>query len=97
MAIRTQDSGAISIIQQHKFMDHFVLVGGNVLSEDAQVCVTIGLFDVAQHLIVGAVLLDDVKDVFDGRSFAERTRDGVAPLSRFRFRIPGFGFIGGES
>src|SRR5579871_203662 len=39
------------------------MVGGYILSEEHQLCVAIASRHIAKHLIVGAVLLNDVDDV----------------------------------
>ena len=44
-----------------------MLIGGVFFSEQDQIRIPVTLSYVTQDLIVGPVLLDDVKDVFDGR------------------------------
>jgi hypothetical protein len=63
MAFGAQDTGAVGIIQEHKFTYQLVQVGGDVLAKDAKIRVAVALGHIAQHLVVTAVLLDAVDDV----------------------------------
>src|ERR1035438_1569243 len=55
----------VEIIEQDEFARQFVEVGGGVFPEEDQRRVAVALSHVAQHLVVGAVFLNDVDDVFD--------------------------------
>src|SRR5206468_3881300 len=60
-----------------------------LLGEQAQTRIAIALLDVAEDLVVGAVLLDDVDAVLDRALLAELPRDGVArrPAARHRTAV----------
>src|ERR1019366_1225549 len=55
----------VEIVEQDEFARQFVQVGGDVFPEEDQRGVAVALFHVAQHLVVGAVFLDDVDDVLN--------------------------------
>ena len=59
----------IEIIEQHEFTGQLVMVGSDLLAEQNQRWIAVALADVAQHLIVCSVFLDDVNDVLDRRWF----------------------------
>jgi len=54
------------------------MVGRNPFREQAQPGIAVALGHVAEHLVVGAVLLDDVDAVLDGTGIAHLGRDGIA-------------------
>ena len=54
---------AVEVVQQHELAGQLVVVGRDLLGEEAQVRVAIALLHVAEDLVVGAVLLDDVDDM----------------------------------
>src|SRR5688572_29506734 len=57
---------AIEVIEQHILFGDLVLVRGHLSSKDTQTRVAVPLWQIAEHLIIGAVLLDDIDDVLDG-------------------------------
>jgi hypothetical protein len=63
MAIRAQNAAAIGIVQQHKFTNKLMLIRSHALTELAEVGVAVAFSHVAQDLIVGPVLFDDINDV----------------------------------
>ena len=63
-----------------------MLVRRDPLREKAQRRVAVALADVAQHLVVGAVLLDDVDAMFDRAGPADRGGDGVVCLGCAAYR-----------
>ena len=72
VAVGAEDAGAVGVVEQDELAGELVLVGGDPLAEDAQARVAVARRDVAQHLVVGAVLLDHVDDVLD-RGSARRS------------------------
>ncbi len=55
----------IKIVQQDKFRCQLVMVWCDSLGEQAQSGITISLQHVAEYLVVGAILFDNVKHIFD--------------------------------
>ena len=70
MAVRAENAGAIGVIEQHELAHHLVLVRRDALAEDAERGVAVAFLDVTEDLVVGAVFLDDVEDVFEDRRLA---------------------------
>ena len=70
MAIGAEDAGAIGVIEQDELAGQLVLVGRNALAENAEGGIAVALFHVTQHLVVSAVLLDDIHDVLEDAGFA---------------------------
>ena len=68
--------------------DHLVLVGRDLGPEDAQGRIAVAFGDVAEDLVVGPVLLDDVDDVLEDGRLADPFRDGSRRLVR-PGRLPG--------
>src|SRR5262249_21658050 len=67
----------IDVVEQHEFASELVMIGGDGFGEEAEVWITIALLHVAEDLIVGAILLDDVEAVLDGAGLAELRGDWV--------------------
>ena len=65
MAIGAQNAAAVSIVQEHKVADHFMLVGSHLLAKDAQGADRRFRGDISQYLVVGPVLFDDVDDMVE--------------------------------
>src|SRR5262245_38885144 len=62
------------------------MVGSDLLAEQDQGGVSVAFLHVAEDLIVGAILLDDVYHVFDERGFTGAQRNGYRlSASPFRF------------
>src|SRR5262249_42128264 len=76
MAIGAQHARAISVIQKDKVTDDFVLVGSHVLAKDTQILAAISFSNVAEHLVVSPVLLDDINHMLDERRLAHSFRHG---------------------
>ena len=63
---------AIEVVQQHVVAGQLVVVGRDVLAvhDECRIAVArraaLGILEIAEHLVVGAVLLDDVEHVLDG-------------------------------
>ena len=66
------------------------MVGGDVLAEDAERRVAVALGQIAEHLVVGAVLLDDIDDVLEDARLADALGHGPGRLVRARGQ---FGFL----
>ena len=54
-----------------------MLVGRHFAAENGQARIAVAALHVAEHLVVGAVLLDDVQDVLDGRAGADAGRNNA--------------------
>ena len=65
VAVETDGAAGVEIIQQHIALRQSVLVGRDLAPVDAQLGIAVALGDVPKDLIVGAVFLDDEKDVPD--------------------------------
>src|SRR5262249_39117167 len=77
---------AIEIVQDHKLLRQAVLVGSNLAPKDGQAGIPVAFGQIAEYLIVGAVLFDDVDDVLNGRPGAD-----LAGHDGRRIRRPSFG------
>src|SRR5437867_3827038 len=75
MAVGALDARAIGVVEQNKFATDFVLVGRHALAKNAQRRITVALWHVAQHLVVGAVFLDDVEDMLEDAWFPDPLRN----------------------
>ena len=65
MAIRREDPAAVGVVEKHEPAGDGVVIGGDVGTEHAQLRAPVPPRQVAENLIVGAVLLDDVDDMLD--------------------------------
>ncbi len=70
MPVGAVAAGGVEIVEQHELLGEKVLVGGDILTEHHQRWVAVAARHVAEDLVVGAVLLDDVDDVLDERRVA---------------------------
>ena len=70
MAVGREDAAAVEVIEQHEVLGQLVLVGRHLFTVDAQSGVTFRTSDVSKHLIVRAVLFDDVQHVLEDRRLA---------------------------
>ena len=68
----------VEVVEQDELAGERVMVGRDVFAEETQLTLAIPLRHVAEHLIVSAVLLDDVDAVFDRARVADFPRDGAA-------------------
>ena len=67
MAVGRDVPVAVQVVQQHELLGQLVMVGRHVAAEHHQRRVAVAPGQVAEDLVVGAVLLDDVEDVLDRR------------------------------
>ena len=67
MAIGGVPAGGIEIIQQHKLLGQAVLVRGNGFPEHGERWISVAFGNVAEHLVIRAVLFDDVDNVLERR------------------------------
>ena len=70
------DAVAVEVVERDEFLGDVVMVRGHVAAEDAEVRVAIGVGEIAEKLVVGAVLLDDVNHVIKDRWLADALGDG---------------------
>ena len=75
---------AIGVVEQHELAHHLVLVRRDLLAEDAEVRVAVALLHIAEDLVVGAVLLDDVDDVLEDARLADALGHGTRRLAGAR-------------
>ena len=73
----------VEVVEQHELADQGVMVGRHLRGEEAEARLAVALGEVAEDLVVGPVLLDDVDAVRDRRRQARLERDRV-PLRGFR-------------
>jgi hypothetical protein len=64
-AVAGDFAAVIEIVHQHKSLGQSVQVGRDIAAEEAAGGVAVALRQIAQHLVVGPVLLHDVDDVLD--------------------------------
>src|SRR5207247_10954665 len=68
-------------IEERKFAHHFVLIGRDLFAKNAEGRIAIAAPLIAEHLIVGAVLLDNINDMLEEARFANSLRDGPRRLA----------------
>ena len=71
MSIRAQNTAAVGIVEQYELFRQTMLIWSDIAAENTEVFVSIAAFDITEDLIVSAVFLDDVDDVFDQARFAD--------------------------
>ena len=77
VAVHADFAIAIQIVEQDVFAGELVVVGGHRLAVNGELRIAVagglaaGIPEVAQHLVVGAVFLDDVEDILDGAGVAD--------------------------
>ena len=81
VAVGAEDAGAVGVIEEDEIADQAVLVGGDVLAEDAEARVAVAAAEGAEDLVGGAVLRDDVDGVLDEAGFADAPGDGARGLA----------------
>ena len=82
VTVGAENAGAIGVVEQHEIARELVLVGRDPLAEDAECGVAVALGDVAEDLVVGAVLLDDVDDVLEDARLADALRHRARRVDR---------------
>ena len=65
----------VEVVEEDETLRQRVSVGGDVAAEQRERRIAVALGEIAEHLIVGAVLADHVEDVLDGRCAADGTRN----------------------
>ena len=65
----------VEVVEQHELPRERVCVGRDVFAEDRERRIAVAQLDVAEDLVVRAVLADDVEDVLDRRRRADALRD----------------------
>ena len=78
MAVHADLAVAVEVVEQHVVAGELVLVGGDGFSpyiarlgSPLPAGLPLGVPEVAEHLVVGAVLLDDVEHVLDRAGLAD--------------------------
>ncbi len=71
MAVGRDVSVAVEVVEQHELLGQLVVVGRHVAPEHHQRRVAVASGHVAEDLVVGAILLDDVEHVLDRRRVAD--------------------------
>src|SRR5438874_12191570 len=68
---------AIEVVQQDVLAGELMVIGRDVVTVDGEIGITItrrlagGITKIAEDLVVGAVLFDDIEDRFDGTCIAD--------------------------
>jgi hypothetical protein len=70
-------AGTIVVIEQRKLLGERMMIRRDIAPELHERGIAVALRHIAEHLIVGAVLLEDVEDVLDRRTLAQMHRDGM--------------------
>ena len=65
MAVDAHFPVAVEIVKDHILLRQGVLIGRDLLAEDSERRIAVSLGQIAELLIVGAILFDDVDDVLD--------------------------------
>jgi ribosomal protein S16 len=68
----------VEVVEEHETLCQPVGVGGHVAPEQRQRRIAVALREIAEHLVVGAVLSDDVEHVLDRRCAADGTRESAS-------------------
>ncbi len=68
LAVLRHFAAAIQVVEQHELLGQRVLVRRDVAAEQRQARIAVALLEIAEHLIVGAVLFHDEQDVLDRRA-----------------------------
>lgn len=76
MSVRRKHPVAVVVVEQHEFLGQGVMVGRKGLWEVAEAGVAVALGQVAEHLIVRAILLDHIDYVLEHGRLAQFHRDG---------------------
>ena len=90
MAVGALHTATEGVVEQYELARQFVLVRRHLGPEDAQAGVAVALRQVAQHLVIRPVLLDDVDDVLEHAGLAHALGHRPGGLTRAR-RQPRFG------
>ena len=91
MAVEADGAAGVEVIQQHVFLGQRVMIGRDVAAVHHELGIAVALADVAEHLVVGAVLLDDQKDVLDaeGRQIGDPPAGSkIGLLAALTSRVP---------
>ncbi len=80
VTVGAEDARAVGVVEQRELAGQLVLVGRDTLAEDAERGVAVALFHVPEHLVVGAVLFDDIDHVFEDARFADALRHRAGRL-----------------
>src|SRR2546426_610311 len=67
----------VKVVEQHKVARQLVVVGGDALVEQAKARVAVAFGQVAEDLVVGAVLFDDVNAILDRTGFTHFNGDRI--------------------
>jgi hypothetical protein len=55
-----------------------MLIRSYIFTKQTKICIAVTLLHVAKNLVVSPVLLDYIKDMFDGRGITNFLRNGIA-------------------
>ena len=75
LAVLRDFAAAVEVVEQHELLGERVLVRRDVAAEERQARIAVALLQIAEHLIVGAVLFHDEEDVLDRRRLADLRRN----------------------
>ena len=75
LAILRHFAAAVEVVEQDELLGQRVLVRRDVAAEQRQARIAVALLQIAEHLIVGAVLFHDEEHVLDRRACADRRRN----------------------
>ena len=76
VAVEADGAAGVEVVERHVAFGQGVVIGGDVAAVHGELGVAIAAAEVAEHLVVGAVFLDDEEDVLDAQ------RGKVARLRR---------------
>src|SRR5215472_5378110 len=85
MTVDADFAVTVQIVQSNELLSQRVLVGSHVAAENSQSRIAIAFGKIAEYLVVGAVLFDDVNNMLNGRAGADFARNDGG-----RSRRPGF-------
>ena len=82
MAARAHLRVGVEVVEQNEVARQRMNVRRDLLREQAERAIAVALRQIAQHLVVRAVFLDDVNDMADRRRAAHRPGDRVVLVHR---------------
>src|SRR5207248_1400485 len=71
VSIRTEDGRAVGVVQEHEVTRQLVQVGRDFFREDAERRIAVAAAIITEHLVVSAILFQDINDVPEDARLAD--------------------------
>ena len=81
MTVGGVDAAAIEVVEQHILLGQCVMIGRNKCRVNAKVRIAVALWQIAKHLVIGFVFLEDVEDVLKHGRLAHSGGNGHGCLA----------------